>query len=401
MKKINLNLLLWALLLLVFTQQTNGQGWRQTYNGGAYNYAFTLMNTADGGFLMDGDRQLKADGDGNLQWGASYPNVFTGNRRAVMLNDGSYVVIYGTNEETELKKFDSFGNEIWAQQYSLSTGNETFTTSVDQTPDGGFIFLVNYYENTCSCWRYYVLRTDASGNLLWQADSGTNLAYQALSVKALSDGGYAISGWHGADNTTADLYVEKRDASGNQLWEKEWPAPNFQQFNSIIETSDGNIVAAGHGGQWWLPPGDEALYLVKLDQTGNETWFSNWVPSSFTAVWDLKETAAGTYVFVGDMAVGVNGHSGFIFNADANAMKSGRRHLPTIASVKYSIRCSLAPTEGWPFLAPTAQIRPMPYSSKPMPSEMYIPTTSLEMCSSMWPKTAHLTAVKQASPIGW
>lgn len=335
MKNLNLNNLLWTLILLFFAQQANSQGWRKTYDAIGFNFARTLHATADGGFLLDGDRHIKTDADGLVQWinnAGNDINQSSGNRRSVMLADGSYTTLFYDNPAglVELRKYDSFGILLWSEAHSLPvSGNGFYTvTSIDTTDDGGYVFLVNYEDVGCGCKRYVVIKADADGEFVWQAESGTNLDYQANSIKALSDGGFIVAGYHGnVGGTSLDMYVEKRDSNGGQLWEKDYLMTGLQYFSSVIESSAGEIVVAGHGNDSSNVSNNVVLlYLAKLDQTGNDVWINNWQLSTPLIANDLKETSTGNFVVVGEADINtVLNTEGFIFLADENGNEVWRK----------------------------------------------------------------------------
>lgn len=338
MKNLNFNNLLWSFFLLVFVQQANSQGWRKTYDAWGFNFARTLHPTADGGFLLDGDRHIKTDADGNVQWIKNMGNDInqsTGNRRSVLLSDGSYTTLFYANpvDTVELQKYDSFGTLLWSKALGIPTSGNGFhtVTSIDTTHDGGYVFLVNYEDGGCGCKRYVIIKADGNGEFVWQANSGQSFDYQANSIKTLSDGSFAIAGYHGNIDTSLDMYVEKRDSNGVQLWEKDYLMTGLQYFSSVIESSAGEIVVAGHGNDSSNVSNNVALlYLAKLDQTGNEVWFNNWQLSTALIANDLKETPNGDFVVVGETDINtVLNTEGFIFLADENGTEVWRKEYNT------------------------------------------------------------------------
>lgn len=338
MKMLNLKSTLWTLLLVVFIGQIHAQGWRNTYNATGFNIGYTLHNTPDGGFLLDGDRHIKTDADGEEQWimnTGNDINTSQGNRRSVLLADGSYVTLFYDNamDTVWIGKYDSFGSVLWTKPHVPPTSENGLhtVTSIDVTHDGGFVFTVNYKNPICSCWRYVVTKTDGDGEFVWQADSGNNLDYQANSIKTLTDGGFAVAGLHGnIGGSSLDMYLEKRDSNGAPLWEKDYLITGLQYFQSVIESADGNIVVAGYGNDS-TNMDDVPVYMAKLDQTGDEVWFNQWTLSKQAQTYDLKETPNGDYVVVGHIGDFNTPppfmYQGFILLADEDGNEVWRREL--------------------------------------------------------------------------
>ena len=64
----------------------------------------------------------------------------------------------------------------------------------------------------------------------------------------------------------------KTDASGNILWQKVYTGLTSQdgnQFNDIIQTTDGGYAATGQSWTANLTYGGPGLWLVKTDSNGN------------------------------------------------------------------------------------------------------------------------------------
>ncbi len=326
MKKINWTTILWTFLLLVFAKQINGQGWRQQYDSPDFDdYAFTLLSTPEGGFLMTGNRHLKTDADGNQQWSLiNTPGARHGSRLAAIQADGSYVTGYESValSAPALSKFDAFGNELWSMGYPTANGIDPYVTSVDTTNDGGFVLLVldpGNNPNCSGCSQYHLIKTDGNGTMQWQQTKATNKSNVAVSVKSLDDGGFAVAGANEyIGGSGLERYIEKWDASGVLLWEKEWVQPGVQQFISVIESSDGNIVAAGIG----ATPG--LIFMAKVDQFGNEIWFEEYEATGLVNARDLKEGTDGSYTVVGHNQGGIPA-AGFILNAAPNGIENWHR----------------------------------------------------------------------------
>ncbi|MFZ2896977.1 MAG: T9SS type A sorting domain-containing protein [Saprospiraceae bacterium] len=325
MKNLHLNIHLWTLLFTILAFQTLAQGWRREYSGSpaSDDYCFTLLLTPDNGFLMDGSRQFKTDANGDLQWAQNtIPSYTYGNRKAVMLPDGSYATIRmaDTSDNPVLTKYDAAGNALWSQEYPDVAQGAPFASSIDLTADGGFVFIVNEPDGntSCECDQYHVLKTDSEGNLLWQATNNTTLDYNAASVIGLSDGGIAVAGRHMNTGSFFDAYLEKRDSNGNQLWEIEWPLAGVQQFTTLTETADGHIVVAGNDKV--IP--DQPLLLMKTSLDGDVIWYQEFNDLIGRSPRDVRETIDGNIVVVGHDAEESNS---FLLSVDADGNENWRR----------------------------------------------------------------------------
>lgn len=246
--------------------------WQKTMGGVLYDYATSVVPTSDGGYIVAGYAGSK-DGDvTGTHWG-------------------------GSDDDVWVVKLDASGTVSWQKSYGGSKEDHAY--SIRQTTDGGYIVAgsttsgdgnVSGKHGTSSNQDYWVIKLDATGNLIWQkclggsgsgtgAGSGNDVAY---AVRQTSDGGYVvagtvssgsstnddITGYHGA--TGSDYWVVKLDTAGNIVWQKCLGGSGTEDAQSIAETTDGGYIIAGT--TVYSPDGDVSTtyydynhpWLVKL-----------------------------------------------------------------------------------------------------------------------------------------
>jgi hypothetical protein len=91
------------------------------------------------------------------------------------------------------------------------------------------------------------------GNLLWQKAFGGSEGDFGYSVEQTPDGGYIINGGASSNNGDVtgnhgneDLWVLKTDASGNLQWQSALGGSGFDEGKSIDQTSEGGYIAVGY-----------------------------------------------------------------------------------------------------------------------------------------------------------
>ena len=237
-------------LIDIYVMKTNAVGtviWTQTIGGTGNDYGRSILKTFDGGFAIAGT---------TASYGAG--------------GDDFYLV-----------KLDAAGNVQWNKSYG-GTGTDQ-GWEVVQTPDSGFCIAGLTSSFGSSPNDFYVVRTDASGNLVWDKKVGAaGISDIAYSITNTNDGGFAVAGtaytWTGSGSTSSnDFYIVKLDGSGNMVWSRLVQDANTTKYpdyaRSIIQTADGGYMIAGEAGQPKVSGGFNWHYLlVKLDAAGAVSW---------------------------------------------------------------------------------------------------------------------------------
>lgn len=159
----------------LFKTNANGDSlWTKTFyvTGGLphLNYPYCIQPTADSGFIVTGITYgagtdmylLKIDSSGTTQWAKTYSG--TSNDYAMSIqqtSDGGYIMggwsqSFSSYHSTVLR-LDAVGDTVWTKIFD-GGGGASFGYSVRQTTDGGFIFLSTAYQD------FYLVKMDANGN---------------------------------------------------------------------------------------------------------------------------------------------------------------------------------------------------------------------------------------------
>ena len=164
---------------------------------------------------------IKTDSMGDTLW----TRLFGGDSTSLggwaqQTTDGGYFVAgwtcsYSPTPQTYLIKTDSAGDTLWTRTIG---GQRYFTecTSGQQVKDGGYIVAGGREDTTSGNIDVYLARTDANGDTLWTRTFGGPSFDGGYSVRQTADGGYIIAGQtysFGAGGS--DFYLIKTDANGN------------------------------------------------------------------------------------------------------------------------------------------------------------------------------------------
>lgn len=267
-------------LYLVKTDMNGNKLWQKIFSKSDYELGYSVQQTIDGGFIISGGTYfwdgrgyeiylIKTDSAGNLQWektlGGSGHDWGYSVRQT---SDGGYIIAGDTDSfgsggsDAYLVKTNSEGNLLWQKTFGGS--GHDWVSSVEHTSDGGYIICGDTGSFGAEGWDIYLVKTDPTGNLIWQKNFGGSLHDGGSSAQQTYDGGFIIAGRanSGPYGQYSDAYLIKTDFQGNLLWEKTLGGSNVDQASSVQQISDGGYIIAGTTRSFGA--GNYDLYLIKV-----------------------------------------------------------------------------------------------------------------------------------------
>jgi len=307
MKRVSL-VLMFFLTLTSFVY-LNAQ-WARSYGGSGLDTAYSIQQTSDGGYIIAGYTDsfgaggrdfwvLKLSSTGAIDWQRTYGGSLGDYAFSIQqTGDGGYIVAGWTdsfgagNYDIWVLKLSSIGTIDWQRTYGGSLNDTTY--SIQQTSDGGYIVGGIKYA------AFWVLKLSSIGDVEWQRTYGRESYDEAYSIQQTSDGGYIIAGrteLMGAGRSM-DAWVLKLSSIGDVEWQRAYGGSGDEAARSIQETSDGGYFVAGYV-QLFGSGSFDALVL-KLSATGDVEWqciYGEEVGSD--SPYSSQQTSDGGYIIAG------------------------------------------------------------------------------------------------------
>ncbi len=330
-------LLIFSLLSIEsFAQIIPDTLWTRTFGGTNIDIGHSVQNTNDGGFIITGYTRsygtmsgrnvwlIKTDGSGNLQW----HNTFGGNNddegyAVKQTSDGGYIIAGLTNsfgsglKDIYLVKTDQLGNLVWERTFGGSNDDEGY--SVLQTNDGGYIVAGVTSSFSFGGRDIYLVKTDPSGNSLWQKNLGGLSSDGAWDIEHTSDGGFIIAGWtfsHGP-GFLGNAWLVKTDSLGNQQWHRAFGGTGVDRTYSVQQTTDGGFILTGYTDSFGAGLYD--MLLIKTDNFGNQQWIKTFGGSGRDYGNYVQQTMDGGYIVVGyTLSFGAGGDDVYLVKTDSS-----------------------------------------------------------------------------------
>ena len=339
---------------------------RKLLGGPGGDEAFSMQQTADGGFIVAGNSYSSASGDvtgiNNGPAGSTdYWVVKLDASRNIVWNkllggnqddwgksiqqtaDGGYIVagysgssasgdVTGTSHgsfDYWIVKLDGTGNIEWNKL--IGGGGSDKAQSVKQTTDGGYIVAGSSFSSTSGDVTgtnhggldYWVVKLDGSGNIMWNRLLGGTLGDLAYDIVQAADGTFVVTGESyssaNGDVTSvnhggADYWIVRLDNTGATiLWNKLLGGTGDEKAQNIRQTTgDGYIVAgystsSANGDVTGANHGGDDYWIVKLDRFGNITWNKLMGGNNLDQAYNIKQTIDGGYIVAGFSISSANG----------------------------------------------------------------------------------------------
>jgi uncharacterized delta-60 repeat protein len=282
--------------------------WQKTYGGGSGDFAYSIQQTNDGGYIVGGRITitgwgrdiwvLKLFSDGTIEWQKSY-----GDRNAEeayfiqQTSDGGYIVVGQTFSSWGTLEYDIFvlklfsdGTIEWNKTYGGSEDDQAY--SIQQTNDGGYLvagYTESFGAGVVDSW---ILKLSSVGDIEWQRTYGLGGGDRAYSIQQTNDGGYIVAGLG-----SGDILVLKLDSDGTIEWQKTYGGPLWDEAHSIQKTNDGGYIVAGYTESFGAGNGD--IWVLKLTSDGTIEWQKTYGGYNGDEAHTIHQTSDGGYIVAG------------------------------------------------------------------------------------------------------
>ncbi len=299
---------------LVKLSNTGTIQWQETYGGTSYDMGFGLLQHADGGYVVTG---------------LSYQGGSTGNN--TMAN-------YGQNDFWILK-LDATGGIQW--QTSYGGGQHDGAYGLCRATGGGYIMggealsgtsgnkTTPFYGGVADNW---IVKTNATGQINWQAQLGGSgqdiqvggsLMSPDNGIIRTTDSGYLVgltsnspvSGTKTIGSQGGfDYWVVKLDTFGAIQWQEVMGGSGDEYLGSVLQTSDGGYMYAGHsssgitGDKTVANIGDKDWWLIKKDAARAGQWQLALGGAGTEELMTIQQTMDGGYIVGGYSNSGISGN---------------------------------------------------------------------------------------------
>ena len=319
--------------------------WQKCLGGNSYDNIGNISQTIDGGFIIVGNTQsgelpgfhftlngntdilvVKLNSSGDVEWQKCLGGSLSDNGFDILQTiDGGYIIAGSTDSfDGDLDGFFSSGNgSCWIVklnnsgiidwQKRIGGNGSDVAKCIKQLPNGGYIFTGfttstnDAYATNQGNYDVLVVRTDTTGNIIWQKCYGGTNNETSENIQLTNDGGFIIAGTSNSNdgnvtnnNGDSDFWIVKLDTIGGLEWQKSIGTAGKDTATYVQQTSDNNYVVSGIINEFqdeFINIGD--AYLIKLNSSGNEMWSKTLGGSMKDKANSVTQTIDGGYLVSG------------------------------------------------------------------------------------------------------
>ncbi|MBF0318778.1 MAG: hypothetical protein HQL01_03085 [Nitrospirae bacterium] len=319
---------------IVKLSSTGAIQWQKTYGGPLTEYAKSIEQTPDGGYIVVGYTAsfgagahdiwlLRLNADGSVRWQKTCGGPGLENTYAVRQASASGFIVAGQannfnllpssgNQDVWLLKLGESGNIEWQKSYG-GPGIESVYT-VENTAEGGYIFAAYSDSFNAGDLDVWIVKLNADGLILWQKAEGGSGDDQAFSISRMPDNGYVAAGDTNSFGAGGlDAWVFKINAQGEVLWQKTFGGgldDSAHAYSSAVY-ADGGIAIAGQTSSFGA--GGSDLWVIRLSKDGTLPVSSRpyilgvdtnaYVRDTFTTAMDTFMSSQDTFIVPQDTHV--------------------------------------------------------------------------------------------------
>ncbi len=265
---------------------------------------FALLIKASSG-ANDGLWLVCIDSIGDILSEKFIPNVLYERKFSFLtyLNDGGFLItstIEPISKDIMLTRVDESGNILWELTYGEVDFDDLFP-KLEYLVDGGFLMAI---RSNSTFDKAILVRIDDNGNILWELEYGEDDDSGALITEILQhpSGNYLIAGFYYYNSfiESADRYLAMIDDNGEIIWWQSFPEEvviNNDLYLDMTCTDSGDLILTG---AVYIDGEFINLFIEKLNDQGEQIWLKTYDYIRQSIGSDIKVTSDGGLIVCGE-----------------------------------------------------------------------------------------------------
>ena len=215
--------------------------------------------------------------------------------------------------------------KIWDFRYGGASAE--FPSNILQTLDHGFL-VSGYSFSTVSFNKtdssrgntdYWIVKTDSTGNIIWDKTFGGIGSDFMTSAIELPDSGFLLCGYSNSDSSgdktqhninsnfsNFDFWIIRIDKNGNKTWDKTFGGNQSDILHKMLLLKNNSFLLGGAtlsdstADMSHHTYGNRDYWIIKIDSNGNKLWDFNYGGSLYDYLYTINQTSDNGFVLGGE-----------------------------------------------------------------------------------------------------
>lgn len=277
--------------------------WTKTFGAGENDSGMSLLKTSNDGLILAGTKVLNSKGNGWIikisstgivEWEKTYGG--SGNdyfRDIIKTKKGNYLACGFTNSsgsgshDAYVVKIDASGNVLWEQTIGGSLSDEGRKILELEDNKG---FVVVGLKTTSLGKDYLVSHLDSLGNVLWSKNYGNTGDDVAWDVCQTENGVLNVTGeGYNNSNSSKDFWLCKIDLNGSLIADNYYGGVQDDLGRAVVSVGD-SLYLFGQTSSFGNGKSD--LFLLSIDTNGTEYTSNTFGSTGVETAWTMKSTGS-------------------------------------------------------------------------------------------------------------
>ena len=298
---------------LVRTDESGDSLLSCTFGGEGDDYPESLLQLDDGGFVLAGRTAsfgagsmdfwlVRSNGEGDSLWSRTFGGRDGDACTSIIQTADGGFVLAGLTESFGAGSYDFWliktnpdGDSLWSRTFG---GRENdVCRSIIQTADGGFVLAGLSESFGAGSYDIWLIKTNPDGDSLWSHTFGGRDDDRCYSLIQMADGGFALAGRTASFGVGTDFWLVRTNENGDSLWSRSFGGENYETCASAIQTSDGGLAMAGITSSFGV--GNADFWLMRTDASGDSLWSCTFIGGMQDYCNSLSRASDGGFVLAG------------------------------------------------------------------------------------------------------
>jgi hypothetical protein len=278
----------------LYVMKTNGMGemqWDSSYGGAKPDYAYSMVETHDGNYIIAGYTQSFGNGDYDMYLlkiapdGRMLKQIDLGDgkneeaREIIRTKDNKYVVVgtagfESTTADQQIMVVKMDANLTVENTWFFGESGKEYGLGIKQTADDGFIISGQTFSKGNGGGDAYLLKISATGAKEWDQYYGGAQNDEAVGVVVNPDGSYVFAMRDSSSSADVDIKIYKVSSTGAEVWNMPFAGP-YKDTPKTIEAMGNNEYIVGAISRSFNGAGSPDMWLLKIKDngsTGTKVW---------------------------------------------------------------------------------------------------------------------------------